>query len=128
MIRIILTIVLIGHGLVHLIGFVVPWRQVTVGGLKYTTTVLAGRVDIGTAGIRLFGLFWLVATVGYVVAGIGVFTMQPWWQTLTLGVTLLSLVLCLLALPDTVFGALINLAILGYLFYADNLGWLPIPR
>lgn len=128
MIRMILTIVLIVHGLVHLIGFVVPWRLVTLADFEYTTTVLAGRVDIGAAGIRVFGLLWLLATVGYVVAGMGVFTVQPWWQTLTLGVTLLSLVICILGLPETVFGVLINLAILGYLFYADNLGWLPAAR
>ena len=52
---------LVLHGLVHLIGFVVPWRlaDLTSGGFAYTTTVLAGRLDLGTTGARIVGLLWV---------------------------------------------------------------------
>ncbi len=37
----------------------------------YKTTVLFGRWDLGPGSIRLFGLLFLVAAVGFVVAAIG---------------------------------------------------------
>ncbi len=101
MIRIIVAVVLILHGLIHLMGFVVPWRLVTIEDLIYKTTLLSGKLDIGDAGIRMIGLFWLLGATGFVVAGIAIFTLQPWWQILTLGVTILSLIICLLGWPDS---------------------------
>jgi hypothetical protein len=44
MIRIPITIGLIVHGLIHLIGFVVPWRLATMADMPYDTTVLGGRL------------------------------------------------------------------------------------
>lgn len=60
MIRLIMTMVLMIHGLIHLLGFVVPWRLAKVDGLTYKTTVLAGRLDIGERGTRVIGLLWAV--------------------------------------------------------------------
>jgi len=125
MIRIIVAILFILHGLVHLLGFVVPWRLATVEGLAYKTTLLSGRLDVGETGIRVVGLLWLVATVGFAVAGATVFALHPWWRAVTLLVTLLSLVLCVLGWPDTRPGVLINLVILGYLLFGGRTGWLP---
>jgi len=124
-IRIIVAILLIVHGLVHLLGFVVPWRLATVEGLAYKTTLLSGRLDVGEAGIRVVGLLWLLAAVGFVVAGVTVFALHPWWRAVTLSVTLVSLVLCVLGWPDTRPGVLINLVILGYLLFGGRMGWLP---
>lgn len=128
MIRIIVAIVFVVHGLVHLMGFVVPWRLATIEGLAYKTTLLSGAVDVGDAGIRVIGLLWLLAAIGFVVAGVGVFTLQPWWQTLALLVTLFSLVITILGWPDSQFGLLINLAILVYLFFGGRMDWLPRPQ
>jgi hypothetical protein len=124
MIRILIAIGFIVHGLVHLLGFVVPWRLVTMADMPYDTTVLAGKVDLGDAGIRLFGVLWLAATIGFVAAGVGLFALAPWWQWLTLVATLFSTVLCILGWPDTQFGLYINLAILAYLVFGGRLGWL----
>ena len=122
MIRIIAAIVLVGHGLVHLLGFVVPWQLASLEEMPYKTTLLSGALDVGGRGIRVVGLLWLLAAIGFVVAGVAVFTLHPWWGGVTLGVTLFSLVLCILGWPDSQFGLLINLvilAILAYLFF----GW-----
>jgi hypothetical protein len=117
MIRIVVAIVLIGHGLVHLLGFVVPWQLATLEEMPYKTTLLAGALDVGTTGIRVVGLLWLLAAIGFVVAGVAVFALRSWWGAVTLGVALFSLVLCILGWPDTRFGLLVNLVILGYLFF-----------
>jgi hypothetical protein len=128
MIRIIVTIVLIGHGLVHLLGFVVPWRLATLEEMPYKTTLLSGNLDVGATGIRVVGLLWLLAAIGFVVAGIAVLTVRPWWGTVTLWVTLFSLVLCILGWPDSRFGLLVNLLILAYLFFGGRAGWLPLSQ
>lgn len=52
MIRIVVPILLIGHGLVHLLGFVVPWQLATLEEMPYKTTLLAGTLDVGAVGIR----------------------------------------------------------------------------
>ncbi len=125
MIRIVLMIVLMALGLIHLIGFVVPWRLATIEGMAYKTTLLAGGLNVGDTGVRVVGLLWLLLALGFVVAGVAVVTGQPWWRTVTLGVTLLSLVVTILGLPDSPFGVLINLIFLGYLLFGDRVAWLP---
>ena len=61
--RILLAALLIGHGIAHLVGFVVPWRLVTSAEVPYRTTMLAGSVDLGAAGVRLLGIVWLLVGV-----------------------------------------------------------------
>ena len=84
MIKTIFALFLIAHGLVHLLWFVVPWQITEVDGLPYSTTIFGGRFDLGTGGIRFYGLLWIVPTVVFVVAGIGLLFSAPWWWTLTL--------------------------------------------
>ena len=79
MIQVITAIFLILHGAVHLLGFVVPWKIMHVDGMPYTTTVLGGRIDVGNGGIRFVGLLWMLATIAFVMAGIGLLLLAPWW-------------------------------------------------
>lgn len=72
MLPLIIGIFFILHGLVHLLWFVVPWRITTVDGLPYSTRVLGQRFDVGDTGIRMVGLLWLAATLGWVIAGGGI--------------------------------------------------------
>lgn len=121
----IIAIVLILHGLIHLIGFAVNWQLVTLADIPYSTSVLVGKVYVGAAGIRVVGIFWLIVTVGFVVAGIGLLILAPWWYALTFWMALFSLVLCILAWPEAQFGAYTNLIILAFLLVGEQLGWLP---
>jgi hypothetical protein len=127
MFRVVIGIFLILHGLVHLIGFVVPWQLVTTVEFPYSTMILADKVDVGATGIRLIGLLWLLAAIGYVIAGIGLFTSVPWWMGLTLWVTVFSLVLCITGWPGSQFGVYIDVILLGYLLFGGRFGWLPKP-
>jgi hypothetical protein len=65
--RVLLGMVLVLHGLVHLIGFVVPWRLADLSseGFVYKTTLLAGNLDIGAVGIQGVGVLWLLAAIGF---------------------------------------------------------------
>lgn len=105
--------VMAAHGVVHLIGFVVPWRLADVEGSPYRTTVLAGAADLGDAGARLVGIVWLACALGFVVAAVGIARRTPWAAPLSAALAALSLVVCVLGLPGTAAGIAVNLAILA---------------
>jgi hypothetical protein len=125
MLRFVAGIFFVLHGLVHLLWFVVPWQITTVDGLPYSTTLLAHRIDLGATGIRVIGVLWLVATLVWVAAGLGLIVLAPWWQGLTVAAALFSSVLCILGLPEAKYGLLIKLAILVLLFLNGRYQWLP---
>ena len=123
--RVVPGAVLILHGLMHLLGFMVYLRLANIESLPYSTALLSGKLEVGEVGARVFGLLWLLAAVGFVVAGVAVFALLPWWGTFTLWVALLSLVVTVLALPDSWFGVVVNVVILAYLLVGGRMGWLP---
>ncbi len=110
------VIFLILHGLVHLLWFVVPWQITEVDGLPYQTTIFAGRLDVHESGIKFMGLLWIIPTLGFVLAGIGLLFSASWWWSLTLGAALFSLLLNLIQLPESKWGATINLLIIAVLW------------
>ena len=122
MITKIAAIFLILHGVIHLIGFLVPWGFMKIDTFKYTTTTLAGKIDLGPTGKRIEGLLWIVGAIGFVIAGIGLWMVTPWWFTLLVAVTLYSLVLCILGWPDSQYGVYINLVILAVLLFGERVG------
>jgi hypothetical protein len=124
MLPFIIGIFFILHGLVHLLWFVVPWRITTVDGLPYSTRVLGQRFDVGDTGIRIVGLLWLAATLGWGIAGGGLMLRAPWWQEWTMAAALFSSVLCILGLPVAKYGLLINIIILAFVFLNRQFLWL----
>jgi hypothetical protein len=113
MTRFIVAAVVSAHGVIHLIGFVVPWRIATVTGFPYRTSAFGGLADFGGVGVRLVGVVWLVCAVGFVVAGVGIVRRAAWALPLTAVLAVVSLVVCLMGLPETVAGIVVNMAILG---------------
>ncbi len=113
MTRLIVAAVVAAHGVIHLIGFVVPWQIATVTGFPYRTTTAGGLTDLGDVGARLVGLVWLGCAVGFVVSGIGIARRASWALPLASGLAVVSLVACLIGLPETAAGVVVNAAILG---------------
>jgi len=127
--HIIIAIVWIGHGLAHLVGFVVPWKIATMEDAPYKTTLLADAINIGDVGVRVVGILWLAAALAFIVAGVGLIALLPWWRPLTLYTTVFSLALCILGWPESRIGVWVNVIILAFLIIAGRLGWLlPIGR
>ncbi len=114
--RIGLAVLLALHGLVHLLGFVVPFGLAEVEGFPRSTTVLAGRVDLGEVGVRVAGVGWLLVAAAFVAAAVGLWLLQPWWWGLALGATAISAVLCALFVPTSWAGLALDVAILVALF------------
>jgi hypothetical protein len=101
------------HGIVHLIGFLVPWRLMATPEFPYTTTAAWGVLELGDAGTRFVGLLMLGLAGGFVVAAIGVWRRAPWAVPVTVGVAVVSLVACVLQSPAAILGVAIDLVILA---------------
>jgi hypothetical protein len=122
MVRTLAAAVLAVHGLIHLIGFVVPWGIAQVEGFPYRTSLLGGSVALGEPGARLVGLAWLILAAGFVVAGVATWRREAWAASLTAVLAVGSIVVCALGLPEAVFGIVVNVAILA------ALGWVAFAR
>jgi hypothetical protein len=113
MTRFALAAALAAHGVIHLIGFVVPWELAVLDGFPYRTTVLGGAADLGVLGGRALGVLWLACAIGFLAAAVGVARRAPWALRLTVILAGLSLVVCVLGLPETVAGIVVTVAILA---------------
>ncbi len=110
------AVILVLHGLVHLMGTTVYMKLGTIQNLPYKTTVLGGRVDLGEGGMRLFGALWAIAAAGFVVAGVGLMAGWPWWRPLLVVVTFFSLTLTVADWQAAFAGAIVNVIILAALW------------
>lgn len=106
------AVVLAAHGLVHLLGTAVYLELAEVTEFTYKTTLLGGRVDIGTTGIRVFGLLWTVAALGFVAAAGAVLAEWEQWRPALVAVTVFSLALTGLDYSVAYAGIGVNLGIL----------------
>lgn len=120
--RIALAVLFVLHGIAHAVGFVVPWRLMEVDEAPYTTTLLAGTLDVGDVGIRLVGVLWLVTGLTFVVSGAGAWMMKTWWLEVSTVAAVASLLLSVLGWPEARMGAALNVVILAALF-GIRLGW-----
>jgi hypothetical protein len=114
-------VVLALHGLVHLLGFVSYLKLATVPTLPYKTAVLGGRLELGTAGMNVFGLAWGVAALGFVLVAAAYLLGWNWWRPALMTVTLLSLLLTVLDYGPAKAGIVVNLVILALLVLVPRL-------
>ena len=115
------ALIVLIHGLIHLMGFVSYWRLAVIEGIPYKTTLLNGAWEVGESGIRLFGALWLVATVAFILADIGLVTEQDWWPPVMAGAAVLSLVITALDWRVAYTGVVINVVILALLLIVPRL-------
>ena len=117
-----LSVLLAAHGIAHLVGFLVPWRLLSSPDMPYKTTLLAGRVDIGDAGIRVIGVLWLL-TAGLMAASAAGLALQTRWaESMVLPVVLVSLVLCLIEVPQARIGLALNVGLVLLLLLHPTVG------
>ncbi|MFC2150944.1 hypothetical protein ACFLSE_00315 [Bacteroidota bacterium] len=104
MVRIIIAVMLIGHGLAHVSGFLISWTK-TEEGFKITKPwIFSQNVLIKSRIGKVFGIFWALALLCFVGAGLSIFfhfydwkilatigvvfsliSIIPWWSTVPLG-------------------------------------------
>lgn len=122
MFRIALGFLMAFHGIAHAVGFVVPWRLVAPESAEYSTTILAGRIDLGSVGIRALGLVWLVLALGFVIAALAAWLRFSWWMGAATWLASVSLVLSALGWPASKIGVPVNLAILAAILIGHRVG------
>jgi hypothetical protein len=59
MLRLVAAATLAGHGLIHLMGFVVAWQIATLERITYRATFVNGLLEVGDAWARGLGIAWL---------------------------------------------------------------------
>ena len=106
------VVVLAVHGLIHLIGTTVYLKLADLQGFTYKTTLVGGRLDVGDAGIRLFGVLWILPALGFMGAAVALAAGWHWWRPVLLVTTLLSLALTSLDWSVAFAGAIVNLVVL----------------
>jgi hypothetical protein len=90
MLRLILGLVLIAHGLGHSMGFLASWTTVP-SGLTTGHWLLSSDITMNSTVGRVFGLIWTLALVSTVGAGVGLLLEQDWWQQVAVASAILSL-------------------------------------
>jgi hypothetical protein len=106
--RLLISVLLVAHGVAHLVGFVAGWRLAELPELPYKTTVLGGHVDVGDIGARVMGTVWLGAAVWFVIAGAAVRLHAEWAFEATSAGLAASSLLCVLGWPDAKVGVAMN--------------------
>jgi hypothetical protein len=94
MLKIVIAVVLVAHGIGHILGPLGMFKVATVNPAWHGDSwVLSG---VGSVGItQVVGtVLWLVALVGFVVLGAVVMGWLPaaWWRPVAIGSSLVSLV------------------------------------
>jgi hypothetical protein len=109
------------HGLIHLMGLAAYWPLAKLSELPYKTSLLNGSWEVGAGGMRLFGLLWLLAALGFLAAAALLALKMPAWAPVMLVSTLLSLGLCILDWQAAFRGFWIDIFILVVLFFVFGL-------
>ncbi len=104
MLKISISIIILIHGLIHLMGFVKAFNLATIEALTLPISKTAG-------------LFWLLSCLLMLItAGVYFFEVSG-WPTLAIVATLLSQILIMLSWQDTKFGTVANIIILAAIFW-----------
>jgi len=111
---------LVIHGLIHLMGTAVYMRIAEIQGLRYKTTILGGRLDLGDAGTALFGALWILPAAGFLATALALSFGWERWRTLLLLATVVSLLLTSLDWSNAFMGATVDMTILVLLYIASR--------
>jgi hypothetical protein len=90
MLRYVFAALLIGHGLAHMSGFIAAWTR-NASGYSDSPWIFSDTVALQSSIGRAFGLLWLLALVGFVGAGLSLFSGQDWWPILAVSAAGISL-------------------------------------
>jgi hypothetical protein len=122
MLRFLIGVFIVLHGLVHLLYFGQSWRLFELQpGMVWPEGSWAFSKLLGDEATRLLAsISCILAAIGFVVGGIGIFVGQAWWRPVVVGVTVFSAVIFVLFWDGELrkladkggIGLLINIAIL----------------
>jgi cytochrome c biogenesis protein CcdA len=92
--RIVIAIILFGHGIGHIMGFLetwTSWQPFSEPSFNESPWIFSDGVFIDSVVGKVFGIFWLVAVIGFFASAIGLIANQSWWSTVAIIASLFSL-------------------------------------
>lgn len=98
------------HAFAHLVGVAGAFRLVST--VPHQTSLLFGRLDVSEGAARAGGVAWLLAGLGFAIASAGAFADAVWWPRFVVVAAAASTAMCILYLPETRVGLVINAALL----------------
>jgi uncharacterized membrane protein YphA (DoxX/SURF4 family) len=90
-VRYFLALVLIMHGIGHVMGFLAAWTPSIEVGFSTAPSIFWSGVTVESVVGKAFGLLWLVAMVASVGAGFGLLFGHEWWRALAVASAFISL-------------------------------------
>ena len=75
------ALVILGHGIGHLMGLMASWTSIDVK-LKDAAWLLPGGHKMNSSVGRAWSLFWALAMVVFVASAVGILLGEEWWRTL----------------------------------------------
>jgi hypothetical protein len=118
---IVFALILLFHGIAHMVGFLGSWQL--EASVPYKTTILAGNVDVGDTGVRVLGVIWLALAIAFAVTAVAAFARFSWWPAAALLLSTISLLMCVIEWPQAQAGAALNVALIMMMFSAMRFGW-----
>lgn len=88
--RWVVIIVLLAHGIGHIMGFLAAWTTVPMG-FTDRPWLFSDTITVESAVGRAFGLLWLVAMIAFLGAAFGLIGHQVWWRPLLIAAAVISL-------------------------------------
>jgi len=74
------ALVLLGHGIGHLVGVLPAWTSIEIGGMEDKAWILPGGHHLDSTVGKVWSVIWLAAMVLFVVSSVGVFMDKEWWR------------------------------------------------
>lgn len=110
-----LAIVLVIHGLGHVMFAMAAWTNIDVG-FTANPWILPGNVMADSLLGKASAIIWLLAMLGFLAAALGLVTQAGWWPGVAVGAAALSLIVLLLwwqtVTPDSrLWAALVDVVI-----------------
>ncbi len=110
---------LILHGVIHVIGFVTSTLRIEVPEISGEPSFLLTGLDPSHWLLRVLGVLWLTAAIGFTAAGVGVWTDASWTLVWIIWSLVLSSILCLLWVKEAPFGLVANAIVLIVLLWPE---------
>lgn len=107
MLRIIFAIIVLVHGLIHLMGFANQWH---IKKFSQFTGITLFPVSENLS--KIFGIFWLLAALLFIVSAVGFVIDKDWWRILGFASVIISQLLIIIYWKDAWAGTIPNVIIL----------------
>lgn len=113
------ALLLILHGFAHLPGVLGSWKLKTFDDVSFQPNALL--TDASDTTVFLLGVVWLMAAIGFLVAGVSMLVHYDWWPHIALRAVVTSLIPTTLWNEDARIGLMLNIALL--IVILGIMGW-----